>query len=214
MCGRFCFVPEPEKYHEQTGFDLPDLFEPVYNAAPGQMLAVAGMTSPARLQRMRWGLAAPWQKDPTGLINARGETLRTKPTFARLLAGGRCAVAATGFFEWSGQSKPKQPLLFQLRSQEPFFMAGLCDRADAGEHGRQPSFCIITTAANELMAPIHQRMPAMLTPDETRLWLSDGVMPLELLRPMRQDLMECFAVSLLVNAVANNHPGVLEPLRV
>ena len=222
MCGRYTTTtPRPvlEKRFEAT-FAAPEA-TPTYNAAPSQQLPVVLNTEPGQIQLLQWGLIPGWVKDVQQApkpINARAETLAEKPSFRPLLQRRRCLVPADSFYEWkvSAGSKTKVPHRILLRSEEPFAFAGLWDEwVDRATGEVKPTFTIITTEPNELMASIHNRMPVILQGRDAELaWLDDGVSPADhqaLLTSYPAELMRAYAVSTLVNSPAHNSPEVLQP---
>src|SRR5262249_46131563 len=153
MCGRFSLT-KPQAVAELLGLpEVPELF-PRYNVAPTQMVAAALESGGGRrLSLMRWGITPPWS--PTMLLlNAKAETVADKPTFRAAFRRRRCLVPADGFFEWQKVGARKQPYHFRLRDGAPFAFAGIWE---PGEDS--PACCVITTTPNELVAPVHDRMP-------------------------------------------------------
>ena len=223
MCGRFALTDvSAETLTSAFGVDeVPDL-APRYNIAPTQPVATVIQDAESgrrRLAIMRWGLIPSWSKDLTigsRLINARGETVHEKPSFRVALRKRRCLVVADGFYEWQAQpSGPKQPLFIGLTDGAPFGMAGLYEYWTEPESGETLTTCaIITTAANEFMAPIHNRMPVILPRDAYDPWLdptlTDPVAALSMLNPYPPDLMTAYPVSRRVNSPANDDPSVIE----
>lgn len=168
MCGRFALAaPRAELI---SRFDLSECadFSPRYNIPPGTDIPVVQIVPDGRhvLRMLRWGLVPHWAKDPgigARLINARGETLTEKPSFRSAVKYRRCLVPASGFFEWAKDGKIKQPYYISLKSGEPMAMAGLWESWETPEAPTLHSVCIVTTHSNELMEPIHERMP-MVSP--------------------------------------------------
>ena len=177
MCGRITLTAEPRIIATQFGVaTVPDL-KPRYNISPSQPVAtILARESGAQriLKMMRWGLIPSWAKDATignKMINARSETVTRKPAFRDAFRRRRCLIAADGFYEWARTGKRSQPYYFQLASRQPFGLAGLWERW-RGPDGEDIESCtILTTGANALMAPIHQRMPVILAPDAYEEWL-------------------------------------------
>lgn len=217
MCGRFS-ITDPRQL--ALRFDLAALAElpPRFNVAPTQPVPtlVPGSGEPAGrvLVLARWGLIPSWAKDPavaSRMINARAESLETKPAFREALHARRCLVLADGFFEWKKEGRERRPFYLHLASGEPFAFAGLWDewRAPSGERVR--TCTIVTTDANALVEPIHDRMPAILLPDAEARWLDAGVQDLadlvDLLQPYPSHRMEAFEVSSLVNKPAHDEPA-------
>jgi putative SOS response-associated peptidase YedK len=149
------------------------------------------------------------------MINARAETLAEKTSFKRLLKNRRCLVLGDGFYEWRKEGKAKVPMRFKLKSDESFAFAGLWDRWKKPDGNMLDTFTIVTTEPNDLLAPIHNRMPVMLNDHDALSWLTyDGdeiSNALKLLRPFPRDLMEGYDVSKLVNSPANDTPECVRP---
>ena len=217
MCGRFSLTTEEQRLNEffnLAGGKSP--YVPRYNGAPTQQLAVITDQLPGQLQYFRWGLIPYWSKvvpRNMPLINARAEGITLKPVFRQVFQSKRCLVPADGFYEWVRRGK-KVPYRITLADKSPFAMAGLWDIWKGENNQELGSFTIITTAANELMAPIHDRMPVILNQKASELWLgsteSDKLQ--SLLQPFPSDRMKAFRVSEQVNSVKNEGPELLEPV--
>jgi len=126
------------------------------------------------LHLLHWGLVPHWAKDPsigTKLINARGESVAEKPSFREAFKKRRCLVPANGFFEWKAEGKIKQPHFISLKSGVPMAMAGLWESWKSPDGEIVRTVCIVTIGANELMAPIHDRMPVLVAPEHWQSWL-------------------------------------------
>lgn len=224
MCGRYTNTVSIKKLAERFGFPtVRGDFPPRYNIAPGQTAPVVLKSSPRRLAMMRWGLVPHWAKDPkTGykMINARAETLGEKPSFKRPFQSQRCLVVADGFYEWrkSPGKKTKVPFHISLKNREPFAFAGLWDRWEDPSGKELVTFTIITTDANELLRPIHDRMPVILPPDQEALWLDRDCHDLKklstLLLPYPEGAMAFHAVSTLVNSPKMDRPECIAPLKI
>jgi putative SOS response-associated peptidase YedK len=220
MCGRYTVQPKAIKGNSKAAKLVEKyLKEASYNAAPSQQLPVVTSHKPDVLQFFLWGLQPFWAKDAKAVkrsINARAETLTEKPSFRNLLKSKRCLVPADGFFEWQVTVQGKVPHRILLQSEEIFTFAGLWDEwADKSTGEVLHTFTIITTEANELVKPIHDRMPVMLTPKAEELWLDENESQedlLSLLAPYNVDEMKAYPVSLLVNSPLNNIPEVLNSL--
>jgi putative SOS response-associated peptidase YedK len=221
MCGRFVFFSNLESVKE--AFDIQQInFEPApsYNVAPTQDVAVVVQRDGKNaLEKMRWGLIPSWAKDVkigSRMINARSETVHEKPSFKRPFKGQRCLVVADGFFEWQKTDQGKIPMFVHLKSQRPFGFAGLYDVWTSPDGEPIASCTIITTDANELLKPIHNRMPVILGASQERTWLNPDVQQtvelLALLEPYPSDEMEAYEVSRMVNSPANNSPVCIEPV--
>ncbi len=212
MCGRFGASCQYGDIKVLQG-DFPG-FHPRYNIAPSQDVPVIVRNEDRnQLKTMRWGLVPSWAQDPSigqRMINARAETLLEKPSFKQLVARRRCLVPADGFYEWRREGNRKVPMWIYLKNRVPFAFAGLWDywRDPAGDKELY-SFTIITTEANELLRPIHNRMPVIYDKEMGRQWLEEsfGDQPMILaavLRPWPSELMEAHDVSTLVNSPEND----------
>jgi putative SOS response-associated peptidase YedK len=222
MCGRFTLRSSGEAVAEAFGLpEVPDLL-PRFNIAPGQPVAVVRQKQQAQgreLALLRWGLVPAWADDPSlghRLANARSETAATKPSFHRAFRSRRCLVVADGFYEWQRAGGRKQPYFVGLQGDRPFGLAGLWERWD--KHGEPVESCtILTTDANELMRPIHERMPVIVPPDQYGLWLDprfeDTKKLAKLLRPFPAEGMLAYRVSTLVNNPKNDGPQCVEATR-
>ncbi|MEA5448704.1 SOS response-associated peptidase [Leptolyngbya sp. CCNP1308] len=225
MCGRFSL--------NQTGDDLANAFDlrpsppvgPRYNIAPSQPIAtvVATTENPEPYFDFRlWGLIPSWAKDPaigSRMINARAETVVEKPSFRAAFKRRRCLILADGFYEWQAisGSKTKQPHYIFLRDRQPFAFAGLWEHwSDPTSGGELQTCTILTTTPNELMEPIHNRMPVILAPDDYAAWLDpDYYQPQalqDMLRPYDDAAMDRYPVSTVVNKPQNDSPDCIEPL--
>jgi putative SOS response-associated peptidase YedK len=192
-----------------------------YNIAPGSEIPVVRASSGTGLCELalsRWGLVPAWTKaDATGvgLVNARAESLAEKPSFRDAFRARRCLVPASGYYEWKIAGKARQPWLFQLRGERPFFLAGLWESWTGPEGTAHETCAVITTKSNELMQPIHHRMPAILPVDAAELWLAPTRQPEELaanlLRVFPAEAMIARPVSTRVNSVTHDDEGCLAP---
>ena len=168
MCGRFTQTASPAVITQQFDVAVPPLFTPRYNIAPSQPIAAIRIdpdTSTRKLVMLRWGLIPSWAKDPKighQCINAKVETVAEKPSFRAAFKARRCLVIATGFYEWQVQGRAKQPMWIGLKSHHPF--AGLWEQWQPPEGAAIESCTILTTEPNELLKPIHNRMPVILAP--------------------------------------------------
>jgi putative SOS response-associated peptidase YedK len=223
MCGRFTasFEFREIKIRWNLWGDIP-FFGPRYNIAPSQEVPVIVRNeSRNELKPMHWGLVPSWAQEPSmgqRMINARAETLLEKPSFKQLVTTRRCLVPADGFFEWWREGNRKVPMWIHLKKREPFAFAGLWDCwRDPADGNELYSFTIITTEANALLRPIHNRMPVIYDKDMGRQWLEEsfGGQPMILaavLRPWPSDLMEVHEVSTLVNSPENDTAACIQPL--
>jgi putative SOS response-associated peptidase YedK len=183
-----------------------------YNVAPSQVMPIiVDADGAARLRTAKWGFVPSWTKGKPKMqpINAKSETVATSGMFRRAFQQRRCLVPAYGFYEWQGAKPPKQPYFIHMRDGSPFAFAGLWERSHPDDAGPLETFTILTTAPNELMKPIHNRMPVIIPPDGYRQWLN-GDEPQELLKPYDAAAMEAFRISTRVNNVRNDGPELIE----
>lgn len=219
MCGRFTLRTPAKDVLKLFNAGLAAEFPPRYNIAPGQNIAVVRSTGDGgqrELSFMRWGLVPAWADDPAignKMINARGETIATKPAFREAFKSRRCLVVADGFYEWQRQGRHKQPYYITRKDGQPLALAGLWER---WKRGPQPleTCTIVTTTANELVEPLHDRMPVIITPEDFERWLDPGVngpdQLLSLLQPLSAAEMTAYPVSNLVNKPAADQPECVE----
>ncbi|MEP0324715.1 SOS response-associated peptidase [Bauldia litoralis] len=221
MCGRYILTATPEELAALFGYIDGEWFPPRHNIAPTQPIAIVRQVEGARrFALVRWGLVPGWVEDPRKfslLINARAEGVATKPSFKSAYKYRRCLIPASGFYEWRRVAGgAKQPYLMRRPDHAPFAFAGLWESWMGKDGSEIDSACIITTDANRLLAPIHDRMPVILHPQDYAAWLDardnppGAVEPL--LRPAADDLLEAIPVSTRVNKAENDDPGLLEPL--
>jgi putative SOS response-associated peptidase YedK len=217
MCGRFAQRSPARKVAKQFKVEeVPPLAER-YNVAPAQaVLTVREASGGREVTFLKWGLVPRWAKDPAignKLINARSETVTEKPSFREAFARRRCLVPLDGFYEWARRGDRKRPFYFHMRDGEPFAIAGLWERWE-GEGGPLETCTLLTTEANELLAPYHDRMPVILGPEDYEVWIDPDVREREmltrLLRPYPHVGMSAYAVSALVNSPSNDDPRCVE----
>ena len=179
MCGRYTLVTDQRTLEERFSFKGADLrWVANFNVAPTQSVLTVTAHEEARAQYMHWGLIPSWAKDASigsRMINARAETLAEKPSFRTAFRRRRCLVLADGFYEWMKVGTSRRPMRIILRSGEPFAFAGLWESWKTPEGERLLSCTIITTGPNSLMAPIHNRMPVILSREAEPLWLDQSV---------------------------------------
>jgi len=215
MCGRYRLSRRKklvEEYFDSVsgGED----WSPRYNIAPTQPVPVIRQnpTKPVReLSLMRWGLIPSWAKDSSvtaQMINARSETVSTKPAFRDALKSRRCLIPADGFYEWQRTGKAKQPYCFEVNEGELFAFAGIWDRWKDPTGNAVETCSILTTTPNAVTSAVHDRMPVITGPDGYDLWLDPGMSDVgaasELLKPCDARLMRCYPVSTRINHVAND----------
>ena len=225
MCGRYTnrlTWSEIVKLYRITSRQPALNLQPRYNIAPTQDVAAvrrAAGSADRELAMLRWGLVPSWAKDiaiGARMINARAETLAEKPSFRSAFKSRRCLIVADGFYEWQKQPKgPKQPFLIGLKDGEPFAFAGLWERWEKSPDDKPVESCtIVTTEANDLLKPIHDRMPVILAPDDYDAWLDvAGNSPDKaraLLQPFPSERMAMSSVSTRVNSVRNDDPTCIE----
>lgn len=222
MCGRFTLsLPIGDwDYEAEFGVAFPQSFHPRYNIAPTQeILVIVEDDGGRRVETMRWGLIPSWADDPkigNRLINARAETVFEKPSFKRAAQHRRCLILADGFYEWQRQNGHKVPHFIRLKSGRPFGFAGLWEAWRSPNGETIQSCAIVTTEANELLKPIHDRMPVIVPKDDESAWLdpklADRTTLEAILTPYPPDEMEAYSVSTLVNAPGNDVAECIQPL--
>jgi putative SOS response-associated peptidase YedK len=224
MCGRFSLRARAVEMLAGY-FDLMDipLLAARYNIAPSQPVSVVRLKpTQSRTQRelvhLHWGLIPSWAKDPAignRMINARAETLAEKPAFRAPLQRRRCLIAADGFYEWHGTGRSKQPYFIHFRDDRPFAFAGLWESWEGPDQLAMESCTIITTEASELIRPIHDRMPVILTHENFSIWLDPKLQKSQkftsLLAPYADVEMEAYPVTTLVNSPSHDEPGCIVP---
>ncbi len=240
MCGRFTLTSPADEisgyFHVLADAEL----EPRYNIAPTQTVAAVRQdeVGKRRLVELRWGLIPYWAKDPAignRMINTRAETVAQKSAYKEPFEQRRCLVVADGFYEWQKvKGGPKQPYFMSMADGHPFAFAGLWDRwrpcgdqleqltaaaratMKLNAEGRVESCSFLTTEPNELLAPIHDRMPVIVPPELWDTWLDphvrDAAMLGEILRPCSAELMQAHPVSTNVNTPNNDDPECIKPL--
>ena len=218
MCGRFVQVTSAAdlEFSFHTRNPLPNT-RPRFNASPGQELLVVRRnpeTGERSLDQLVWGLVPHWSKDRKigwRCINARAETVDTLPAFRSAFRKRRCLVPAEAFYEWRKEGSRKQPYALAMKSRELFGLAGLWENWKDPETGEWlRTFTIITTEPNELAAQFHDRMPAIIGPDDYERWLTPDTEVKDLLRPYPAELMTAWPVSLRVNSPVVDEPDLLE----
>lgn len=225
MCGRVIQSSGPFKLAIVHGMNVHDSrasnYPRRYNAAPSQELLVIRRnreTDEVSIDPLRWGLIPYWCKDPKGgrkPINAKAETVARLPMFRDAYARRRCILPVDGFFEWRAIKglEAKQPFAIAMRDGSPFGIAGIWENwKDPASGEWQRTFAIITVSPNELLAQIHDRMPAILDRADCDRWLGDESDPHDLLRSFPSDLMRMWPISARVNKQANDEPSILDPV--
>lgn len=192
---------------------------PSFNITPQSTQPIIRLnpkTHKPELAPSRWGLIPSWAKDSKigfKTFNARSEEIDTKPVFRQSLKERRCLIPADAFYEWQKiTTKDRQPFAIALQSRTSFAFAGLWDRWHDQDNSALDTFTLLTTSANSLMAPIHDRMPVILAPADYDNWLQSKEPPLQLLRPFDADQLLAWPVSDRVGNVRNNDPTLIEPI--
>lgn len=221
MCGRYVLKRKDlEGMMSRLGVKDSRGFASRYNIAPSTIVPAIrprceGGREAAALQ---WGLVPWWSKDATGgarLANARADGVATKPAFRDAFRQRRCVVPASGFYEWQTIGKRKQPWYFTLPDESPFVFAGLWERWRGADDVELETCSLITTGANAVMAPLHDRMPVILRGDGIDTWLNPAIAePAQLqplLAPLPDDLLKATSVTDRVNSVRNEGPECIAP---
>jgi len=219
MCGRFTQAADGEIIAQVFELPEPPELPRRYNIAPTQDVAAVRRAEDGgrELVRLHWGLIPSWAKERAmgaRMINARAETLVEKPAFRAAFRARRCLIVADGFYEWQKLGARKQPYFIGFTDRRPFAFAGLWERW-IGEGSEAVESCtIVTTEANELLAPIHDRMPVILDPDVFAPWIDPAEKDTErlagLLRPYPPGPLQAYPVSFFVNNPANDTPACRE----
>jgi len=210
MCGRYSQSSDSKTLQKRFSLKAaPAELRPRYNLAPGQMAPVIAYKNGNRMGFFKWGLTPKWAKDPSmgfRMINARAETIAEKPAYKKPFQSQRCLVPADGFYEWKKSgTKGKTPYRFTLSDQGVFAFAGLWDNS---------TFTIVTTKANELVSPVHDRMPVILPKSLEAAWLDPKATPEKLhalLTPFEASAMWATEVSTRVNSAQNDDLACLAP---
>lgn len=220
MCGRFAMACNLSDITE--AFEIQEITceqKPNYNIAPGTKVATVIYNETNRLVPLKWGLVPAWSKDPSignRLINARAETVKEKPSFKNAFKQRRCLIAATGFYEWRKDIHGTTPFYIGLRTDEPFGFAGLYEIWQSPDGNELNTCTVITTQANELIKPIHDRMPVIIQHHEHTQWLDPSIRDtqalLSLLKPYPPEKMKVHRVSTLVNSPLNNSADCIKPI--
>ena len=219
MCGRFVRIsPVPviaRRFEAEASADV----EPSYNIAPGQDAIIVANTDAKKLFSCRWGFLPSWAKDPsmgTRMINARSETASVKPAFRHALTNHRCLIVADGFFEWELRVGKKYPFYIHLAKKELFGFAGLYNLWESSEGDSILTCTILTTQANNLIQPIHDRMPVIMPKDKEDYWLDptnkDKERLVHLLAPYPSEQMELYPVSPRMNRPMFDTAENIKPL--
>jgi len=221
MCGRYALKTSVPEIARILGAAESVEFPPSYNVAPTRKVPVCRVseTGARELALLRWGLVPHWAHavdDKYRMINARAESVASKPAFRTPFRRRRCLVPADGYYEWKAIGKRKQPYFICMQDEAPFFLAGLWDRWDKGEDDPVESFAIVTTTANDLGAEVHERMPVILKPERHDVWLDPAVQDTAVLTPLLDPYagggMTLRPVSTYVNSPRNDGARCAEAL--
>jgi putative SOS response-associated peptidase YedK len=221
MCGRFALFATGEEIAGQFGVEVSHELYPRFNIAPTQPVAavrLAAATGARELTYFRWGLIPSWAKDPnigSRMINARSESAAEKPSFRAAFKRRRCLIPASGFYEWQQLGDRKQPIFIHAGDESLLGLAGLWELWQSSDGSAVETCTILTTEPNELMAPIHNRMPVIIAAEDYSMWLDPGPQPqdaLHLMRPYPAGEMEAYPVSTAVNNPRNDAAACVEPL--
>lgn len=220
MCGRFDCHSDLSVIQKEFNLDqVISNYQPSYNIAPSRQIIIIKDDGKRYLVQCQWGFIPAWAKDSSigySMINARAETVSSKPAFRHAFMKQRCLVVADGFYEWRKEGKLKIPVYVRLKTQRPIGFAGLYNTWTSPE-GKESCTCtIITTEANELLSSIHDRMPGIIPKEKEELWLNpkikdtDKLMPL--ITPYPSEEMECYEVSSLINKPGYDLPEAIIPI--
>lgn len=214
MCGRFAFYSPAEAAAELFEFEARSTTEPRYNIAPSQLVPVVrnGPKGDREFSLLRWGLVPSWAKDPSignRMINARAESLAEKPAYRNAWEKRRCLVLADGFYEWRKEARGKTPYFISLANGRPFALAGLWEAwTDRSTGESLETTVIVTTAANEFLQDLHDRMPVVLQPDTARAWLAGDTDVIEMVISDPPQL-QAWPVERKVNDARNEGPELI-----
>jgi putative SOS response-associated peptidase YedK len=221
MCGRYVLKTSSLDLKKELHLDEAPPLEARYNLAPMQAAPIVTSTSPRALTLARWGLLPAWAKDPrlaSRLINARAESLEAKPIFRELLPHHRCLIPCDGFYEWRRDGQAHTPHYVHLAGGGLLTMAGLWSPWRSPDGLELATFTVVTTTANAVLAPLHDRMPVFLSGPARGRWLTgpalDEATLGELLVPWAGAPLEAYQVGPQVNSVGSDSPALLEPARV
>jgi putative SOS response-associated peptidase YedK len=216
MCGRYSLEARPDEIAEAFALSEAIAVPARFNIAPTQSVPIVRLdaaTSGRRLEMMRWGIPSH-PGNPRPLINARSETVDRKPSFRSAFRQRRCLVPATGFFEWQKLAGAKQPFHIRRHDRRLFAFAGIWEPGREIQDG--DAFAVLTTAPNQTVKSIHDRMPVILDPAAYLTWLDPAEQSsqrlLELLVPAPDDSLTAYPISTRVNRTQNDDPACVEPL--
>ena len=222
MCGRFILTSPGRVLAAQFELQHEPELTPRYNIAPTQMVPVVRFdqeTTVKQFEMLKWGLVPFWAKDASigpGLINARCETLRQKPAYSAAFKSRRCLIPTNGFYEWMKEKEKKQPYFIRLADESLFAFAGLWEHWKGPDGSTIESCTVITTEANDLVRPIHDRMPVIIPRKDYDSWLNPEMLGQEtfqsLFQPYPSSEMVFFPVNPKVNKATYENPDCIEPV--
>lgn len=220
MCGRFTQRKPAERVKREFQLEEVPSIEARYNIAPTQdILAIRRRDNSNEAVMLKWGLIPSWAKDATigaKLINARSETVEEKPSFREAFKKRCCIIPVDGFYEWQRTGGRKQPYYFRFKDDRLFGFAGLWEKWGTPEGEILETCSILTTEANEVLKPVHDRMPVILHPEAYDLWLDEDVrkqeLCKELLCPYPASEMTANPVSVAVNSPRNQGEQLVQPI--
>lgn len=218
MCGRFVLKAPPVEIIMRFGLDECADFSPRYNIPPGTDIPVIRQSPEGNrvLHLLRWGLVPHWSKDSgigAKLNNARGESVSQKPSFRDAFKRRRCLIPSDGYYEWRAEGKIKQPYYISFKSGEPMAMGGLWESWRAPDGSILRTSCIITTGPNEVMMPIHDRMPVIVAPEYWQSWLSGTEDDIAgLIAPYVGDDMQAWPVNRRVSKAKYDDADLIQPM--
>ena len=223
MCGRFTLSAPAEVVAELFELVEEPALTPRYNIAPTQPAPVVLWNRELKQRQfdlLHWGLIPVWADDPSigsRMINARAETVGMKPAFRSAFRHRRCLIVADGFYEWQKLQRGKQPFYIRMENGGPFALAGLWECWEGADGTAIDSCTILTTEPNEVLRPLHNRMPVILYPQDYGRWLDAEIREADSLKPLlcpySGEEITVYPVSTRVNDPANDSPACIEPLR-
>lgn len=218
MCGRY-ELHEPGEIRDRFATENDIELTPRYNIAPTQVLPVITNKEHKTIELMRWGLVPSWAADLSigyKMINARAETIDSKPSYKKAFRSQRCLVPATGFYEWKREGKTKIPYYFHLKDKTLFAFAGLYNIWHDKEGKEYKTYTIVTTTPNHVVEPIHDRMPVILKKEDEDTWVNPDIIESEKLKPLltpyADGAMDVYEVSTKVNSPMFDRPEVSQPV--
>lgn len=220
MCGRFEIHSAIKLIAEIFGISEWEIeYSPSYNIAPSQDILLVVNDGKRRLVKSRWGFVPSWSKELSAgykMINARAESVADKPSFREAFQNRRCLVVADGFYEWKKEGTTKRPFYIRLKSGKPIGFAGLYSVWKSPEGEQICTSTIITTNANEIVLPLHDRMPVIASPDEYGLWLDpnihDKAILQKILKSYPSEELDVYEVTPKVNSPKNNAPENIQKI--